>query len=656
MTLTLDEKFALLVGDGLWHTNSCGGKLPALKMSDGPHGLRTVPEGEEHALKATAFPTLSCLASTWNRELAKRMGELIAEEAIERDVDILLAPGVNLKRTPLNGRNFEYLSEDPFLAGELAKCYIEGVQSRGVGASLKHFAVNSREYDRFYTSSEADERTLHEFYLSPFRRALEAKPWTVMCSYNLLNGVYCSEHRKLLHDILREEFGFGGVILSDWGAVVDRAKSLKATLDLEMPENPASVQVLKEAYERGYLTEEEIDESVGRILALLDTVKRTRGLRKITHSKEERHRAAVGIAAEGAVLLRRGSLPIRGGKVLVLGRKAKTGVIGGGGSSRVDTVYVQEDLSSLLQKEEPAIRAELYEACFGDGSLNGFFGLREAIALAEEADSVVVVVGCDEKTDAEGTDRMSLRLTPAEEDFLLKITAANPRTAVVVYGGSAVDMRAWFSCADSVLYTNFNGEGGNEALAKLLTGRINPSGRLQESFPVSAEYALKSASHDVCREGVFVGYRDETREFSFPFGYGLSYSEFAYSDLRIEREGNCFRVRVCVENVSDTAGAEVVQLYVGQRHPLVSRPPLELKGFEKLFLGAGEKGKAEFLLSEEDFAYFSPALGTWRTEDGSYTVMIGRSARDIVLKETVRIVLDADRQPSQRNCKARWTR
>lgn len=651
--LTLDEKLTLLTGDGNWRLERLGGKLPEVFFSDGPCGLRTVKEGE-HALKATAFPTPSALASTWSRALAREMGELLGEEAAERDVDVLLAPAVNIKRTPLNGRNFEYFSEDPYLAGELAYEYVSGVQSKGVGTSVKHFAANNREYDRFYQSSELDDRTLHEIYLPAFARALEAKPWTVMCAYNLLNGVYCSEHKKLLDTILRGELGFEGVIVSDWGAVVDRAKSLKATLDLEMPHADGSFAVLKEAYARGFLTEEEIDASVDRLLALAEKAQKARPLRVVSHTKEERHEAAVRIAAEGAVLLKNGgALPLKDGeRVLVCGKKAKTGVYGGGGSSCVDSAFAPLPLDGLLQKENGTLDVRYCEGYFNDwGNLHGLFGLRAAAAEAERADKAIVVVGCDANTDCEGCDRTDLKLNPVAEDFIRAIAAAAKETVVVVYGGSAIDMSGWIDSVNAVLYTNFNGEGGTEALAKLLTGRENPSGKLQETF--ASELLAPSRGNgyaDVYSEGVFVGYRGyDARSLGvqFPFGHGLSYSEFVYSDLTVRPAGEDFEVLVSVRNTSERAGKEVVQLYVGQKHPLVSRPPRELKGFEKISLAAGEEKRVKFTLTRRAFAYWSSALEGFRTEGGDYTVYIGSSSRDLRLCADVFVPSGKD-DPSMR--------
>lgn len=639
--LTIDEKLTLLTGDGNWRLERLGGKLPELFFSDGPCGLRTVREGE-HALKATAFPTPSALASTWNRALAREMGELLGEEAIEREVDVLLAPGVNIKRTPCNGRNFEYFSEDPYLAGELAYEYILGVQSKGVGTSVKHFAANNREYDRFYQSSEVDDRTLHEIYLAAFARAAEAKPWTVMCAYNLLNGVYCSEHKKLLKTILREELGFDGVILSDWGAVVDRAKALKATLDLEMPHSDAAFARLKEAYARGEITDEEIDASVDRLLALVEKAQKARPLRKVLHTASERHEAAVRIAAEAAVLLKNdGALPLREGeRVFVCGKKAKTGVFGGGGSSCVDSDFSPAPLEELLRKEDPSLAVDGREICFHDwGELHGLFGLREGIVLARNADKAIVVVGCDADTDCEGCDRMQLTLSPVEEDLIRNIAAVNRQTVVVVYGGSAVDMSGWIDCVNAVLYVNFNGEGGNEALAKLLTGAENPSGKLQESFPLVPIASVRgNAFTDVYSEGVFVGYRGYDAAGSsvlFPFGHGLSYSQFVYSDLTVHPLKEGFEVSLKVKNVSGRAGKEVVQLYAGQKFPLISRPVRELKGFEKICLAPGEQTRVVFPLSLRALAYWSPALDGWRTEEGEYTLSVGSSSRDLRLAADV---------------------
>lgn len=659
-SLTLDEKLTLLTGRDCWHTETLGGKLPEVFVSDGPHGLRTMTE-DWKTIPATAFPTLSALASTWNKALAREMGEAIAEEAIERNVDVVLAPGVNIKRTPLCGRNFEYFSEDPCLAGDMAEQYIEGVQSRGIGTSLKHFAANNREYDRLFQSSEVDLRTLHEIYFPAFERALRAKPWTVMCSYNLLNGVYVSENKKLLDDVLRKEFGFDGLIVSDWDAVVDRAKSLKATVDLQMPHTDNAFDTLKAAYERGYITDEEIDASVDRLIALAEKVIANKPKRKITHTKEERHELAVKVASEAAVLLKNegGVLPLKAGEsVYVGGKMAATGAFGGGGSSYVESEYKPKNVAEYIG--ELGVKPCYHEAYFSDdGARHGFCNLRKGIELAEKSAKAVVVVGFDRFTDCEGTDRTTLKLSPVAVEFIRSIAKVNPRTVVVVYGGSAVDMSEWIDEVAAVLYVNFNGEGGNEAIARVLTGKVNPSGKLQETLPLCLE-DTPTASYrgngytDIYTERVFVGYRyydmDDT-EVLFPFGHGLSYSEFEYSGLSVKENAGRYEVSFTVKNVSSVAGKEVCQLYVGAKHSMVARPVRELKAFDKVELAAGEKKKVTFTLEMRDFAYYCEELGGWRVENGAYTVSVGGSSRNLPLHAEVEIRIPADEQPSQRDGK-----
>jgi len=652
-SLSIDEKLTLLTGKDCWQLEDLG-KLPKIFLSDGPHGVRKM-NGDE-TVKATAFPTLSALGSTWNPALAREMGELIAEEAIERDVDVVLAPGVNIKRTPLCGRNFEYFSEDPCLAGNLAYEYIEGVQSKGIGTSLKHFAANNREYDRLYQSSEVDERTLYEIYFPAFERALKAKPWTVMCSYNLVNGVFASENKKLLDTVLRKRLGFDGLIVSDWNAVVDRAKALKATLDLQMPHTDEAFKVLKSAYGSGYITEEEIDASVTRIFELIQKAEDNRVKRKITHTKKERHAAAVKIAEEAAVLLKNdGVLPLESGeKIYVGGRMAQTGMYGGGGSSAVESDYIAENLADLIHKENEKICTRYHEAYFcDDGVRHGFFNLRGAVQLAGDSDKAVIVVGFDNKTDCEGVDRISTKLSPVAVDFIKRIAAANPKTIVIVYGGSSVDMSEWIGCVSSVLYVNFNGEGGNEALARILTGKVSPSGKLQETFPLSYEENSRGNGYtETYTERMFVGYRGydyRGEEVLFPFGYGLSYAKFEYCDLSLTKgKDNSVEVSFTLKNVSSTDGAEVYEAYVGARHSFVERPLRELKAFGKVFLKAGEKKKITFTLAARDFAYYSTALDGWRVEDGTYDVFVGGSSRDLPLKGSVALNEPYEKQPSQR--------
>lgn len=662
--LTLEEKLNLLSGVECWYLNRLGGKLPRVTFSDGPHGVK-LNQKETGATwdKAIAFPTLSALASTFDPALAYEMGELLGEEGIERHIDVLLAPGINIKRTPYNGRNFEYFSEDPYLAGEMAAAYVAGVQSKGIGTSVKHFALNNSEWDRFYQSSEVDERTIREIYLPAFARAAMEKPYTVMCSYNLLNGVYCSEHKWLLDDILRKEMGFEGVIVSDWGAVADRAKALKATLDLEMPDSAEAYPNLKAAYERGYITDEEIDASVGRILALVERIEREREKRVVTHTAEERHKAAVAIATEAAVLLKNGgALPLQNGeKVFVCGCKARTGVYGGGGSAEVPSAFEPINLMDCIKAENETLDTRYEETHYYPfGVSHRFHDMRGSVLLAEQADKVVVAVGSSNLTDCEAGNRLSIRLSSMEEELILKMAAANPNTTVVVFGGSAVDMSAWIGKVNAVVFANFNGEGGNEALGKLLTGNANFSGKLQESFPYETSPSIPyhgDGYTDVYSEGVFVGYRGydaKGEEVLFPFGHGLSYSEFVYSGLSVTEEGEGWKVSLKVKNVSEREGKEVVQLYVGQKHPLISRPVRELKRFQKVALKGGEEKEVCFTLTPRDLAYWSPALHDWRVENDTYAVYAGSSSRDLRLKKEIAVTLPADAQPSQRT--ARWKR
>ena len=657
--LTLDEKLHLLTGRDNWRLSNANGKLPEFFMSDGPHGIRKIDDNG-NTIPSIAYPTLSSLASTWNTELAYKMGVAIAEDAIERSVDLVLAPGVNIKRTPLCGRNFEYFSEDPILAGFMAKQYINGIQSKGVGTSLKHFALNNCEFSRLWLSSEVDDRTMHEIYLRAFEIAVQAKPWTVMCSYNLINGVYAAEHKKLLNDTLRNRFGFDGVIISDWSAVENRAKALKATVDVEMPYSDRAYECLKKAYENGFITDAEIDASVNRILALIQKSEDSKPNRKVNSTVEQRRAVATEVAEEAIVLLKNDDdiLPIRKHqKVYVTGEKSEVNPMGGGGSAFVKTEYKTLPLCELLKLE--GIEDVTYHHAFWNGrGITAVKNIHKAILDAENADVSVIVTGFDQDTDSEGYDRPGIKLNPQMEDYIRLMGEANENTVVVLHAGSAVDVSGWIDYVKALVLVNFSGEGGNNALAGILSGRVNPSGKLQESFPISLEDTpsedYKGDGFSVkYHEGVFVGYRHYDKcgiDVAFPFGHGLSYSGFLYSDLKIEKTGECdFNVSFKITNVSEVDGKEIWQLYVGAKHSFVERPERELKGFGKIMIKAGESVEVSHKLSFRDFAYYSTAIDDWRVEDGNYFISVGASSRDISLEEEVEIVLSDYFQYSQRN-------
>ncbi len=651
--LTLDEKLTLLCGKNDWTTETCDGKIPEIRVSDGPHGLRYISyaeDGSELTADATAMPALSVVANGWNKLAAYEQGGTIADDCADKDVDILLGPGVNIKKTPLCGRNFEYFSEDPYLAGTLASEYINGVQSRGVGACLKHFCANNVENDRSWQSSEVDERTLNEIYLRPFEIALKAKPWTVMCSYNPINGVYASENKKLLTNILRDKFRFDGLVMSDWWAVHNAYKAVRAGLNLRMPHDNDNFSALKDAYEKGFLTIEEIDESASRILALAEKVNSTEKISRT--DKEKRHFNAVKIAEEGIVLLKNDDeiLPVVGKKIAVSGAFADMPAIGGGGSSTVQTSYKIPHLADAIS----SITGEKVERSTGVCE-NVFVTAKLAFSQAYNADVCVVVVGDGTKKISEGCDRETLKLRPEQEKYIIELSKYNKNIVVVIESGGAIDVSAFEPYAKAIIFAGFAGEGVNEALAEIITGKVCPSGKLSETFPYAlsdtymGDYSGDGLTVDY-GEGVFVGYRYYERydiPVRYPFGFGLSYAVFEYSDLKIEKTGDTdFTVSYTIKNVSKFDGKEISEIYVRDVIAMVARPVKELKGYSKDFIKAGEKKRVSVKLDFSSFAYYSVSLDRWLVENGDFEILVGSSSRDIRLTGKIKINLPDDEQPS----------
>ena len=648
--LTAEEKLRLICGKDSWHTEDLGGKIPAVTMADGPTGLRIVCKrdevsGKEESIPAVAYPAVHMLANSWDPAVARKMGECLGDDSLERGVDLLLAPGVNIKRDPLNGRNFEYFSEDPYLAGTMAERYIEGVQSRGVGVCLKHFCCNNSEYDRFHQTSDVDERTLREMYYVPFEIACKAKPVSVMCSYNRVNGQYASEYKKGF-GVLRDEFGFDGAIFSDWSAVRDRAKAAKAGLDIEMPFNEESYQKLCRDYAEGKLSEEELDACAQRVLDLAYRLKGMRADKKPSTTEKQRLAAAKEILAESVVLLKNdGVLPLRKGQNLfVCGvfAKAWPALLRGGGSACVRWTEENFDIPAALQKRGFDVD---YESAFFVKDVLSWQNARTAVLKAGRGDVNIVCVGTGESIEYESGDRQSLRLPAVQEQAILDTAAQNPNTVVVIFAGGAVDVSAWIDRVKAVVYAGFTGEGGDEVVADILTGKINPSGKLSETFPLSwedvpAANTYKRAGVTRYQDGLDVGYRYyDTYEVpvAFPFGHGLSYSSFVYGNLKAEQKGDIVRVTFEVENTSAAAGKETAQVYVRECAPFVYRPFKELKGFCKEEIGAGKRKKYCVELPMRAFAHWSAATDRWEVTEGDYTIMVGASSADIRLQ--VRISL-----------------
>ena len=652
--LTLEEKLKLLCGADSWHNYDGNGKLPVLHLSDGPHGLRKIDENGE-TVKATAMPNISTIANSWSKEMAWLDGETIADECLENDVDVLLAPGVNIKRSPLCGRNFEYFSEDPFLAGELAKKYIEGVQSKGVGTSLKHYLANNCETDRHHVNCEVDERTLREIYLPAFEKALEAKPYTVMCSYNVLNGVQVSENKKYLKNYLRDEFGFDGVIVSDWGAYRTAYKCIQATLDLVMPYCERHYENAKQALEKGYITMEQIDFCVQNILNLIE---KCQNKKASTTTKQERHDIAVKIAEEGIVLAKNnGVLPLKQGKIALCGGYNEATEIGGGGSSRVITDFKTPFLSDVLQKDlGDSAKVEYIRASFNP---SGFTSRVQSVyEAAYDADVTVLAIGNEQDFEREDFDRHSMRLLPTQENVIINTAKYAKKLVVILYSGSPIDVSAWIDKVDALVCPGYAGEGVFEALSKILSGKVSPSGKFAETYPVCLEdvpvdiHACETAMR--YHEGIFVGYRYYDTygvPVAFPFGHGLSYADFEYSNLKIKKLGETdYEVSYDITNLSNFDAKEISQVYVKDVISIASRPKKELKGFSKDLIKAGETKTVTVKLNSRSFAFWNVSLDKWFVENGAFEILVGSSSQDIRLVGKINIKLDETDKPSHTCC------
>ena len=644
--MTVAEKAALCTGASMWTTTPIERlDIPELLVSDGPHGLRRVADIHsimQESEPATGFPTASSLAATWDTDLIHEMGQALAEEAITLDVGVILGPGVNMKRSPLCGRNFEYFSEDPHLAGELAASLINGIQSKGVGTSLKHFAANNQEFERFSINVQVDERPLREIYLAAFETAVtKAQPWTVMCAYNKINGTHASQHRRLLTDILRDEWGFEGFVMSDWGAVHDRVPALQAGLDLEMPgPKAARVKSVIEAVGNGELDEAVLDEAVRRILRI--AFKAAETPKGGTFDAAAHHALARKVAAEGMVLLKNnGILPLKDPQhIAVIGQAAKSAHFQGGGSSHINPTQVDVPFTEL---QKLASNAEFSFAAGypADDSLQQGL-IDEAVTLAEAGDVALLYVALPGFKESEGYDRPDLDLTDQQVALIQAVTAVQPNTVVILNNGAAITMSDWIDGPAAVLEAWMMGQAGGGAIADVLFGRANPSGKLAETYPLKLSdtpaYLSFPGENGAVRysEGLFVGYRYyDAREQAvlFPFGYGLSYTTFTYSNLHLSattfKDVDGLTVSVDVTNSGGVAGKEIVQVYVHDRESRLQRPLKELKGFAKVALQPGETKTVTIALDARAFAYYDPAYGQWITEEGEFEILVGASATDI---------------------------
>lgn len=657
--MTLEEKAGLCSGLDFWHTKGIERLgVPSVMVTDGPHGLRKQRESADHlglfdSVPATCFPSAAGLASSWDRELIRKVGVALGEECQAEDVAVLLGPGANIKRSPLCGRNFEYFSEDPYLSSELAAAHIEGVQSQGVGTSLKHFAANNQEHRRMTGDSVVDERTLREIYLASFEGAVKkAQPWTVMCSYNKVNGTFASENPKLLTDILKDEWGHEGFAVSDWGAVNERADGLAAGLELEMPSsNGAGDRKIVEAVRSGKLSEEKLDAAVER---LLNIIFRTVDARKpgATFDKDAHHRLAREVARECMVLLKNDDrlLPLaKSGKVAVIGELAEKSRYQGGGSSHVNPTKlekIREELASVAGPDVSIAYAQGYALASDDIDEHL---VQEAAEASRQADVAIIFAGLPERYESEGFDRTHLRIPDNQSKLIEAVAAVQGNVVVVLSNGAPVEM-PWLGKAKAVLEAYLGGQALGGAIADLLFGDANPSGKLAETFPVRLEHNPSylnfpgEGDRVEYREGIFVGYRyyDAKRiEPLFPFGHGLSYTSFEYSSLVTDRsiidDTETVNVTMRVKNVGNRAGKEIVQLYVRDVDSSVIRPEKELKGFAKVELQPGEEKAVSFALDKRSFAFYDVDLNDWRVESGEFELLAGSSSADIRLRGTLTV-------------------
>ena len=647
--LTLEEKCALLSGAETFKTRGMPEHgIPQIWLSDGPHGLRKQAGESDHlglnpSVPATCFPTASAVANSWDAALGEEIGAALGEEAAAQEVSVVLGQGLNMKRNPLCGRSFEYFSEDPYLAGKLAAGYIRGIQSKGVAACPKHFAVNSQETRRMASDSIVDERTLREIYLTGFEIAVkEGHPRSIMSSYNLVNGTYANENKHLLMEILRGEWGFDGAVITDWGGSNDHALGVKNGSTLEMPAPGGdSVRELLAAVESGKITESDIDARLSELLPLVFDTKAALDAAPREFDAAAHHALARRAAEESLVLLKNESslLPLAAGsKVAVIGDFAKNPRYQGAGSSMVNSTQVDVLLDKLIDSELNVIG---YQQGFDRHGKPDAALQKSACELAAQADTVILCMGLDEIAESEGLDRSNLRLAQNQVDLLQAVAAVNLKIVVVLYSGSVVET-PWLDNCQALLYAALGGQSGAGAVADALTGKVNPCGKLAETWPLTyadvpsaADFATRRKTVEY-REGLYIGYRYFTtaeKAVRFPFGYGMSYTTFAYSDLAADEQG----VSLTVTNTGSVAGTEIVQLYVAKKDSELFRPAKELKGFARVTLAPGEKQRITITLDDKAFRFWNVKANRWEIEGGEYELLVGASVEDIRLCEKISV-------------------
>jgi len=644
--LTLEEKAALLTGATSMTTGEVEKlKLKAKRFADGPHGVRTTPED-----KCTLFPNLCCVGATWDRNLVYEMGRALGDECIEHGIDMLLAPGINIKRTPLCGRNFEYFSEDPLIAGELGAAYISGLQSKGVGACLKHYALNNQEIGRNLVSVEIDLRVMREIYLKGFEIAIKkANPQSVMCSYNKVFSIWVSENKYLLTDILKNEWDYNGFVVSDWGAVQDICRCLCAGLDLQMPRNENLLEQVTQGLKEGRISMDVIDGAVKAMLQFLYTEKP-----KATkpYNRKEQHALARKVAADGIVLLenRNNALPLTAKKykkIAVMGEYAVNPLLSGQGAAEV--YPGEENIDSPLEELKKALGDEVeftYLEAFKRRELPSKMiwpQRRVWEAFVKDADAVVIFAGALESEDTEQFDRLTTAMNPNFEYVIDRVCKFHPNVIVVLQSGSALIPGAWRKKVNGLVQMWLGGESAGGAIADVLTGKVTPSGKLTETFSLTTRTDLEypgDGSKIRYSEGFDIGYRyydKHPEQIAYPFGFGRSYTTFAYNDFSVKRKENTLEISVTLSNTGNTNGSEVIQIYAAKDQSMVTRPVKDLKAFEKVFLNAGQSARVNISLDIQDLAYYNVMLNQWIVEPGEYEIIFATSARDILHSEFIEI-------------------
>lgn len=648
--LSLKEKADLVSGKDFWFTAQVSG-LDRMMVSDGPSGLRKQADasnalGLNKSVVAVNFPSSSLTAASFDRALLQELGRNLGQAAKAEQVGILLGPGINLKRSPLAGRNFEYFSEDPYLTGELASSYVQGVQESGVGVSLKHFAANNREDQRFTASSNIDQRSLHELYLSAFEKAVKmARPATIMCSYNAINGTLNSQNQRLLTQILREEWGFKGLVMSDWGAVSDHVAALKAGLDLEMPgKGNESTSEIIEAVNKGQLDEKVLERAASRVIQMVEKWQ-PENKTVISYDLEKQHRFARQLAGESIVLLKNEQqlLPLKSNQSLaVIGQLAEKPRYQGSGSAHVNAF----NTTTPLKVVQDILPKTAYQAGYQiDSDQIDQQAEQAAVDLAKQADQVVVFSGFPSSYESEGFDKKTISLPDNQNHLIERLAAVNKKIIVVLENGSALEM-PWVGQVEAIVETYLAGEAVGEATWDILFGRVNPSGKLAESFPIkladNPTYLTFNADrkNENYHEGLFVGYRyydKKKQEVLFPFGHGLSYTTFEYRKLELLKSDHEVTVSFEIKNTGSVAGKETAQIYLSNQTSEIEKPLKELKGFAKVSLNPGQTKQVEIVLDKRSFSWYNPETDKWQVDNGSYQIQLAASSRDIRLTKNLLI-------------------